>query len=127
MENTEQENKKITEEIIEKLSSAHLSSDECRQIFGTLEKQPEVLGGLVYTIADAQDYVACAAEYHTVPDDESYEMVFQEGIKRFCKKFHPFFEREVVTNSERAMYNLATRETYPKAFLVRTAKKREKV
>lgn len=127
MENIEQENKKIAEEIIEKLNSAHLSSDECKQILGALEKQPEVIGSVIYTVADAQDYVACAVAYLMLPDEESYDMVVKEGLKRFCKKFHSYFMKEVVVNSDRAMYNLATRETSPKAFAVKAAEKRKKV
>lgn len=101
-------------------------SDECKQILGALKKQPKVIGGVVYTVTDAQDYVANAVVNLMLPDSESSEKVYEKGTKRFCDKFHSFFEKEVVAEGESAMYDLAMRETYPEAVEAVSMKKEKK-
>lgn len=118
--------RKDAKEIIEKINSADLSDDECREIFKALKKQPEVIGGVVYTVADAQDYVANAVVNLMLPDTESSEKVYEKGTKRFCDKFHSFFEKEVIAEGESAMYDLAMRETYPEAVEAISMKKEKK-
>lgn len=126
MQDNGPEIRKDAEEIIEKINSAHLSDDECREIFRALKKQPEVIGGVVYTVADAQDYVANAVVNLMLPDTESSEKAYEKGTKRFCDKFPSFFEKEVVEAGESAMYDLAMRETMPEAVSLKKEKK-EKV
>ena len=122
MQDNGPEIRKDAEEIIKKINSADLSDDECREIFEALKKQPEVIGGVVYTVTDAQDYVASAVVNLMLPDTESSEKVYEKGTKRFCDKFHSFFEKEVVAVGDSAMYDLAMRETMPEA----TSAKKEK-
>lgn len=125
MQDNGPEIRKEAEEIIKKINSANLSDDECREIFKTLKKQTEVIGGVVYTVADAQDYVANAVVNLMLPDAESSEKVYEKGTKRFCDKFNSFFE-EIVASGESAMYDLAMRETMPEAISAKKEKK-EKV
>lgn len=123
MQDNGPEIRKDAEEIIEKINSADLSDDECRQIFEALKKQPEVIGGVVYTVADAQDYVANAVVNLMLPDVESSEKVYEKGTERFCDEFPSFFEKEVVAEGESAMYDLAMRETMPEAVSLKKEKK----
>lgn len=122
MQDNGPEIRKEAEEIIKKINSADLSDDECREIFKTLKKQPEVIGGVVYTVADAQDYVANAVVNLMLPDTESTEKVYEKGTERFCDKF-PFFFAKILAESESAMYDLAMRETYPEAVSMKKEKK----
>lgn len=126
MQDNGPEIRKEAEEIIKKINNAHLSDDECQKIFEALEKQSEVIGGVVYTVADAQDYAANAVVNLMLPDTESSEKVYEKGTKRFCDKFHAFFEKEIVEAGESAMYDLAMRETMPEAISAKKEKK-EKV
>ena len=122
MQDNGPEIRKEAEEIIKKINSADLSDDECREIFKALKKQPEVIGGVVYTVADAQDYVANAVVNLMLPDVESSEKVYEKGTKRFCDKFPSFFE-EIVASDESAMYDLAMRETMLEAISAKKEKK----
>ena len=96
MQDNGPEIRKDAEEIIEKINSADLSDDECRKIFEALKNQPEVIGGVVYTVTDAQDYVASAVVNLMLPD---------------------------VEKGESAMYDLAMRETMPEAVSLKKEKK----
>jgi trimethylamine:corrinoid methyltransferase-like protein len=71
---------------------------------------------------DFVDYVANAVVNLMLPDTESTEKVYEKGTKRFCDKFHSFFE-EVVAEAESAMYDLAMRETMPEAISAKKEKK----
>lgn len=122
MNDNEPEIRKEAEEIIKKINSADLSDDECREIFKALKKQPEVIGGAVYTVTDAQDYVASAVVNLMLPDAESSEKVYEKGTKRFCDRFPSFFEKEVAAEAESAMYGLAMRETMPEAVALKKEK-----
>jgi uncharacterized coiled-coil DUF342 family protein len=85
MQDNGPEIRKEAEEIIEKINGAHLSDDECREIFKALKNQPEVIGGVVYTVADAQDYVAREATQEEQKSVEDYieSISVNTGVKFF--------------------------------------------